>query len=510
MSLVRRMSSRDAAQVPSPTTVEGFGAGAAAPASRSLGSPAFAHHASFGEHITESPVMQTGPSFQDSRYPAGHTSRLTSPVPLPMSPALTAEAACDVDATHKAGPDVLTKTGESSPPVLPPSSPPPGTVNPMDIMAPSNPSEQVWRTDQELYYMAHPEASPHSPPSLPSPTSPPLPSSPHSRPHELTSPPSAARCSSVPQHINPPHSPQQPDIPQYNSPAPPIYPPGVPQYNSPAPPIHPPDVPQYNNRPHSHHLPDGPQYINPPHSHHPLDVPQYINPPPPIPEEEIPMPATVKQEPESQGPAPIAAFPTYPVYHSMVQPSAHHAYSQLMPSIYGHAPSSDDHWTEVSDYSTPMPSQGSMLSAHATPHTQLSETSPSAISEPSYADIRNSTSPYNGVSGSPGRHTCGHCGRTFDQAHKLNHHRRYHERPHKCTHEGCNKQFGTKTHLERHINDKHNKLRKYHCLEPSCPYSKVGGKAFPRKDNWRRHMINKHGMSPSADPEPDLADDAKM
>jgi hypothetical protein len=82
------------------------------------------------------------------------------------------------------------------------------------------------------------------------------------------------------------------------------------------------------------------------------------------------------------------------------------------------------------------------------------------------------------------------------------HHKRYHERPHVCTLEGCDKKFGTKTHLERHINDKHYKTKKYHCIEPTCPYSRHGGKSFPRKDNWRRHMSNIHGHTSLADPEP--------
>ncbi|OTA56873.1 hypothetical protein K449DRAFT_301811, partial [Hypoxylon sp. EC38] len=83
------------------------------------------------------------------------------------------------------------------------------------------------------------------------------------------------------------------------------------------------------------------------------------------------------------------------------------------------------------------------------------------------------------------------CGRFFDQVHKLNHHKRYHDRKHECPYEGCDKKFGTKTHLDRHINDKHVKSKAYHCIEPTCPYYK-GGKAFPRKDNWRRHMVKKH------------------
>lgn len=110
------------------------------------------------------------------------------------------------------------------------------------------------------------------------------------------------------------------------------------------------------------------------------------------------------------------------------------------------------------------------------------------------------STPRHGSSLSPRVHTCEECGRVFDQVHKLNHHKRYHERPHECVVANCGMRFGTKTHLDRHVNDKHSKSRKYHCTEDGCPYSLPGGKSFPRKDNWRRHMINKHGVQPDHDP----------
>ncbi|KAI0968124.1 hypothetical protein F4678DRAFT_203264 [Xylaria arbuscula] len=90
---------------------------------------------------------------------------------------------------------------------------------------------------------------------------------------------------------------------------------------------------------------------------------------------------------------------------------------------------------------------------------------------------------------------CATCGQTFDALHKLVHHSRYHDRTHECTFEGCDKKFGTKTHLDRHINDRHLKRKAYHCTESSCAWFK-GGKSFPRKDNWRRHMVKKHGATP--------------
>jgi hypothetical protein len=146
-------------------------------------------------------------------------------------------------------------------------------------------------------------------------------------------------------------------------------------------------------------------------------------------------------------------------------------------------------------YFTPPPSSGPSL--QNTPETRLSEytASPSPRS-----DIENR--PGLPVESSPRFFPCDHerCDRVFDQIHKLNHHKRYHDRPHECVHPGCTMRFGTKTHLDRHINDKHNKTRKFYCTQHECPYSKQGGKSFPRKDNWRRHMVNKHRIAPETDP----------
>ncbi|KAK1758824.1 hypothetical protein QBC47DRAFT_409655 [Echria macrotheca] len=107
----------------------------------------------------------------------------------------------------------------------------------------------------------------------------------------------------------------------------------------------------------------------------------------------------------------------------------------------------------------------------------------------------------------PRNFICEVCNRSFDQIHKLNHHRRYHERPHECPFAGCSMRFGTKTHLDRHLNDKHYKLRKYYCPVAGCAWSrrgngsgeKPGAKWFPRKDNIRRHMANKHQIQQAPD-----------
>ncbi|CAK7218792.1 hypothetical protein SBRCBS47491_003625 [Sporothrix bragantina] len=133
-------------------------------------------------------------------------------------------------------------------------------------------------------------------------------------------------------------------------------------------------------------------------------------------------------------------------------------------------------------------------------NSPLSVPGSSGPSRPMSPSSNQGSTPGQSSSTSPRTFACEECGRVFDQVHKLNHHKRYHERPHECTFPDCGKRFGTRTHLDRHVNDKHSKSRKYHCTEEGCPYSVPGGKSFPRKDNWRRHMVNKHGVHPEHEP----------
>ncbi|CZR59938.1 uncharacterized protein PAC_09833 [Phialocephala subalpina] len=75
----------------------------------------------------------------------------------------------------------------------------------------------------------------------------------------------------------------------------------------------------------------------------------------------------------------------------------------------------------------------------------------------------------------------------------LSRHRRYHDKPEACPH--CPRDFGTTKDLNRHINDIHERTKVFYCLETTCKRSRVmRGKGFPRKDNWRRHMKDAHGI----------------
>jgi hypothetical protein len=194
-----------------------------------------------------------------------------------------------------------------------------------------------------------------------------------------------------------------------------------------------------------------------------------------------------------------------------------------------------------SDYSTPPPSTGP--STENTPDTRLTpftaSPSPPAHTEhtinghlavspgPSSSD---GLSPSPGLSPDPSRgrspnpsvgrsqgrsparpdggFVCETCGAVKNSFHQFNHHKRYHERPWPCTFAGCELSFGTVTHLKRHINDKHKKTRSFYCTQPGCDYSRQGTKSFPRKDNWKRHMLKKHSIDPKNTDEDHLDDDA--
>ncbi|KAJ0123284.1 hypothetical protein J7T55_011749 [Diaporthe amygdali] len=175
---------------------------------------------------------------------------------------------------------------------------------------------------------------------------------------------------------------------------------------------------------------------------------------------------------------------------------------------YAYGPSPSNHTSPETRFTgsnytaspSPRSSMSNRPSSSYEPTTEYLETTMSGQSQGSVSEDRTSSSP------KPTSFACEICGSKFDQVHKLNHHKRYHERPHQCPQ--CDKRFGTKTHLDRHINDKHNKTRKYHCTVTGCAYSKQGGgKSFPRKDNWRRHMQNKHQQ---ANPPEPLEEDVLM
>ncbi|KAM4064905.1 Zinc finger domain-containing protein [Hirsutella rhossiliensis] len=161
------------------------------------------------------------------------------------------------------------------------------------------------------------------------------------------------------------------------------------------------------------------------------------------------------------------------------------------------------HQRYLSEQSVPLQGPGSTdLSSHNTPSTQLDSPTPESLTS---SDFRHSVSPQSVVSSvKTGVFRCDEtgCHQAFDQPHKLKHHQRYHSKDHKCPYANCGKGFGTKTHLQRHINDRHEKKKKFHCSVQGCDYSRTGGKGFPRKDNWKRHMTKIHNMDQAHLPEP--------
>ncbi|KAK2060945.1 hypothetical protein LY76DRAFT_568052 [Colletotrichum caudatum] len=382
---------------------------------RTKGHPAQPSQPVLSEVLSDSPTELTGPSFRERGPGVVSTRQLASPIQLPVSPMSESE---EPDHTQELDAKRTAKRIES-PTVLPPVVPAPGTVNPMDIMAPSNPTEHHWHTNQQLYQMASSPPRPASAITKPAPVSP--------QPSQAPTP------QSPPEEVF-----EQEKLQQDFCEATKVYENGHNQVNG----WDSADGSNANTFTQDVQMSDGAHHVDsthivPYHSQHYLDG-------------------------------------------DMTDPSEH------SPQMLGHASSGPSY--------------------QSTPNTQI-DSSPSPRSEGS-SDIRNSTSPYPGLQPSPRTFICDECGRFFDQVHKLNHHKRYHERPHECSHPNCGKRFGTKTHLDRHINDKHRKTKKFHCTVSTCPYSKAGGKSFPRKDNWRRHMMNIHQVTPVCDPEPDIVDEA--
>ncbi|OBT94046.1 hypothetical protein VE01_07077 [Pseudogymnoascus verrucosus] len=85
------------------------------------------------------------------------------------------------------------------------------------------------------------------------------------------------------------------------------------------------------------------------------------------------------------------------------------------------------------------------------------------------------------------------CQRTFTQRHIYNKHKKSHEHPEHCS--MCGRGFETNKDVRRHIKDKHQSTKDFHCLVTGCKYAQGGKRdGFARKENWKRHLRNQHGM----------------
>jgi len=89
---------------------------------------------------------------------------------------------------------------------------------------------------------------------------------------------------------------------------------------------------------------------------------------------------------------------------------------------------------------------------------------------------------------------CDSCDRTFHHKYKLSRHRRYHTRPHKCPHQGCeygSTGFVSPKDLARHISVAHSISSQHFCPRSGCKYAERGiGRetGFIRRDNLMRHI----------------------
>ncbi|KAH8766516.1 hypothetical protein BGZ57DRAFT_856949 [Hyaloscypha finlandica] len=86
------------------------------------------------------------------------------------------------------------------------------------------------------------------------------------------------------------------------------------------------------------------------------------------------------------------------------------------------------------------------------------------------------------------------CGRAFTHRHKLNRHRKYHIKQHKCLEPSCASRqvtFSLEKDLIRH-QAKHNG-RRFYCHHTKCRNAFGGAKGgFTRQDNLKRHIAAQH------------------
>ncbi|KAK1986149.1 hypothetical protein LZ30DRAFT_317614 [Colletotrichum cereale] len=150
---------------------------------RTKGRPAQPSQPALSEVLSDSPTELTGASFRELGPGAVSTRQLASPIHLPVSPM---SEPGELDHAQELDAKRAVKRTES-PPILPPVVPAPGTVNPMDIMAPSNPTEHHWHTNQQLYQMANspPRPGPNVTKPIPDPPQPSQAPTPQSPPEEV-------------------------------------------------------------------------------------------------------------------------------------------------------------------------------------------------------------------------------------------------------------------------------------------------------------------------------------
>ncbi|KAH6706256.1 hypothetical protein BKA61DRAFT_136866 [Leptodontidium sp. MPI-SDFR-AT-0119] len=90
------------------------------------------------------------------------------------------------------------------------------------------------------------------------------------------------------------------------------------------------------------------------------------------------------------------------------------------------------------------------------------------------------------------------CQRTFTLSCHYNRHKKSHIHPVKC--DICGRGFETPKDVKRHHNDVHDTTKIFFCHVKDCKYACSEGrevKGFPRKENWKRHLRNRHGLSDS-------------
>ncbi|KAL2065730.1 hypothetical protein VTL71DRAFT_3400 [Oculimacula yallundae] len=138
-----------------------------------------------------------------------------------------------------------------------------------------------------------------------------------------------------------------------------------------------------------------------------------------------------------------------------------------------------------------------LLLAGGSPKVDTDNHSKQSTTDPPYLEVHAACVAAASVTISPGFSLIScefpDCDRTFTLPCHYNRHKKSHTHPIQCP--ICGRGFETPKDVKRHHNDIHDTTKVFFCHVRGCKYERGGGgKGFPRKENWKRHLRNRHGL----------------
>ncbi|KAL6878779.1 hypothetical protein J3F83DRAFT_255888 [Trichoderma novae-zelandiae] len=87
------------------------------------------------------------------------------------------------------------------------------------------------------------------------------------------------------------------------------------------------------------------------------------------------------------------------------------------------------------------------------------------------------------------------CRKVFFRKCELRKHMKRHKKPYGCTYRTCNKHFGSKNDWKRHESSQHFQLESWNCNMSGCD------KVLPRRELFKKHLLNHHRLTDSQEVE---------